>query len=407
MKIFRVWFDDKRIFVKIDLVVFSNVFHERSSELIDGLVNRVKEIFERYGLENVDVSDDGYSIVFSTPISPILIGYIERDIFELERSIMDRFGLVEHKVSIHHSLNKIPIFRICVYKVFQKISRGPEGYRITGRICNFLSKSYHVYWGELGLGIIATMIHGGLSYPDEIRIEVEGKPYSLKCVEIRDVDLNSRRDRFFLQRFIDRIIRDRLREKGYRAWRNTIFMDKVIYDHEQFDVRMNVNFQTIIYSDGFIGLSLSPRHSIRAKKSLWEVYGLRLIENRREVRGIRVRSKHDMRMYFVKDVLDKSIDEPLDELKGFSMRDIYGEYGLDSGEPGVLVYREGLYTCIPPSLLYRIYDLHELKKLGVSRDVYRCIRRNLHEWPKIAEKIVGEINPISLLDNEIYFKLSV
>ncbi|RLF08878.1 MAG: hypothetical protein DRJ69_05675 [Thermoprotei archaeon] len=227
---------------------------------------------------------------------------------------------------------------------------------------------------------------------------VDDVEFKLRLLEVRELNFLNKWDRELLKRIVNRALRSKLRAKGYRVRGLVIITGSPIFAHELVNVWPACDVQTLVFSNGYIALAISPRHLIEATMNLWESYGTReeVLKHVRELRGVLVRSIVNSLTYRVVDVLNVSVNEPLKQLGGMSLVKLYSDYTLDPLEPVVVVNRGGVLDYYPPSLLIRIYNLQELKRMGLSREVYRRIKLSLMEWPRRASAIVKDINPLDV-----------
>jgi len=387
-----------KIVVSLDLSELDRVFEERSLEMLDQVVSEVKGIMESYGLKEVRVEERLSSIEILGKGKANIFGFIEREINELERRILEKAGHLEHEVYLFYNVNKLSSVRIIVYSVEPRPPKSPTGHRIIAKLCNSLTRHSHLFWGELGSAKVATLEIGSAVLSEEFKVYVDNVEFKLKLFEVRELDFLNKWDRELFKRIVNRALKSKLRAKGYKIRGLTVIIGSPIFTHELVNVWSACDIQTLVFSNGYIALAISPRHIIEATKNLWESYGTKeeMLKYVKELRGMLVRSKVNLLTYRIVDILDVSVSEPLKQLGGVSLVKLYSNYTLDPSEPVIVVNRGGVLDYYSPSLLIRIYNLQELRKMGLSREVYRRIKLSLIEWPQRASTIIKDINPLDV-----------
>ncbi|RLE60362.1 MAG: hypothetical protein DRJ32_02985 [Thermoprotei archaeon] len=404
-RIIKMFLEDNVLSVLIDLVALDETFGERSREVLDKIMSRVEAILLAHGGRNLQTEEGLTYVKVKCKINPRSYGYVERSLISLEDEVRRKLGLVEHLVAVFRSTSKLSPYLTSFYEVSPMPPRSPEGYRVTSRIARILSRERRVIWGEYGLGVLGYLVKPGVSIEDSFKVYVGDREYTLNKLRDRRLNFNLRGDREFFKKIVDRGIRRKFRELGFRVRGYVVVYGQPIYSYEYVDVWPACEFQTIIDSDGTLSLALSPRHIIESMRSVMEDYESleELVKRRRELVGCSVRSTVDGQVYRIVSVLDKKARDSFEELNGSSLCEFYRDYNIDPMEPAIIIERYGFRLLHAPSLLRRIYSPAELASLGVAREVMRAIKLNLLRWSDTSRNIVRMLSPIEIDGIEIRF----
>lgn len=404
-RLFRLNYESGPVLV-LDLVEAERLFGPRLEEVLPQLIeNIVRKCFRELGIEKVSIREGISFIEFRARTGAEIYGFFEKRVHELMRDLMQRAGAVSHHVLMFVSREPIRDLKIKVYRVLNiPHPVSPEKYRMISRICNRLFKA-GVYCSELDhehIGVLESP-YSVLSSP--IKVSLDEKEFTLEAIGTMTLPLTDWKFRRFLEKLIGRVLRDKFRELGYYVRGANVFPEVDVLQSPLVDVKMGFEVRVSISTEGYVNLYLSPRSSIVAKRSLWEEYMDRdlMISDRRSLVGCRVRHEVNGLVGTIVNILDKSVDEPLDELRGKCITELYSERDISSEEPVIVISVRGALDYTAPSLLKRIYDLHELKRLGISKKVIKKLRRYPEEWVNSALELISSLGTIQLPTISIEF----
>ena len=374
--------------VVIDILSFEEIVGKRVYELLPQLIEKViEECFIETGVGRPDIEEGVQYIRLFKRAPRSLYGYVESKADFLEKRIYARFATLDFVATAFKALEPLKGFNIANYvvKELEGRDRSPEGYRLTARLVNILYYKIGLPVSELGYGRIGLAIE---DEPEEELSVVVREKYTLKLVDVKPVD--PVRDSSFLQKLVNRLIREKLRILGFKVQGQTVYEKYSLIETGKVEVLPGFEFQTYIGSDGKPVLFLSPKHLVSSTKTLWEEYGSMeaLLKAKEELLGIMVRRVIDNVTFMVEEVLPVKACEPLPD--GTIVAKFYEEQ-VSSDEPVIVVSRGGAKSYAVPSILKRVYDMKALAKLGLAKEVLKKTRIRPSEWVERASKIVEEL----------------
>lgn len=380
------------------------LFGERSSELLPKLIQDIRQILSAHGARSIKVVERGaWTVLIGKGIPPTRFGHVENEAKSLERRVRKRFEVgYFHRVNMLMSSSPIEPFEIAVYEVLGSLPQNP--YPVLAKCCKKLSATQQVACERLSHRHVGLPLVGVEEPPQEVVVDLEEGSYALRLSEVVSFNPEKRGHREFLKRLINNAVKKRLRAAGYEVRGLTAFLKDDVSNHPLVSVRPGIEFQTTVFSDGYVALSISPRHDLTSKKSLWQELGEsreKALEQRSELVGKRVRPTYAAKTCLIADVVDAYPNTPLEELGGASLLQAYEEQGVDASavseeEPLLRVYSPAGSWFEAPSMVKRVYTLADLKQMGISKQLSKILHVPPTEWERYLSQYADLLSRLDL-----------
>ncbi len=357
------------ISIKIDLIEAQKLFKNRAYELVDQLTSIIVErCFRKYGLRPSVSEKISYIEIHSQKFDPFLYGYIERELNNIEEELLLKIGNITHFLLMFYSKEKLEEIDLARYIIKKTDLLASQIYAGLGRAIWSLRRMgiESVPLGRIGIGIVAAK---NAKLDDIIRLDTGIGEITFVFKDIYKIDFSRSRDRLITKKLIDYRIKEKFLSKGYIVDKLSVFDKYSIIESPEICIRPGIDLQTYVYENGRFSIAVSPRYSIEAVKKLSET-GLKssiLI-------GSRVRRISDNLSGIITGIKGKFYEVMID-----------GEKYLEDGEN-----------------LVKIYDISELRKIGLSKKFISILRMTPRKLYSYVGKYIDVIETLEIASQVIH-----
>jgi len=406
-RVFRCFISkDGSVSVVFDVGRVEREFGKRSEEI----VSLIRKVLFKCGLERVRVSVHGDRVVMRVLGSTRFhYGRVLRELDLLERELEARVkGGVRHLLLWFPSVDPMPEFSVAVYRsdLTGEVPR-EERFRVLSVASNVMLRERGVLSDRIGSFRMGVLIFGSESPVEEFSVDVEGHGtvrFSLERVVtlgeggVFPVD--------FLKRVVGREIREKLRGRFWVHGREA-YERRSVLSGPGFSIHPGFEFSVDLIWENHLAVSIQPKHRVLADRSLWELYE----EDARRLRGdvgVVGRRMHDLfsqRVVTVIRVLEERVSDKTAMLGGVSFLEMLDERlreRVSEGEPLIEVVSLGEQFLTSPSLLFPVYTLEDLRRMGYSKEAQRLMQIPPEDMISMARGYVAQISPISLGSVEVH-----
>lgn len=358
----------KGVSVKIDLIEFQKLFGDRIYELTDQLTSLIAErCFRKYGINPHVTEKLSYIEIYSDNINPEHYGYIQKEVDLIESELLAKLGKSFHYISMFYSKEKLEPIKLAIYRV--KETRIGESilYKALGLACWYFRRSglECVPLGRKTIGIVTGEF---AEHIEQLEASIELGEIKFAYKGFKVLDFKDKRDKLAIKKLIDYRIKEIYASKGYIIDGLHVYEKKSIVDDPQVIVRPGVEIQTYIFDNGRFSIALSPRYSIEARGTLSDMKC-----EKEKLIGTRVRRITD------------NLSGKITGVKGNLFEVSIG---------GLVLLEKG-------DNLVKIYDIRELKTLGISKEVISLLRMNPAKWSAYISEFISPIRSFEVANQNI------
>ncbi|RLE78070.1 MAG: hypothetical protein DRJ52_10840 [Thermoprotei archaeon] len=391
MKLFKISYIKPSMTITLDFrelekIIGLKYFEERAS----AIKSKTVEAVEKAGGLVRSIRRSIYYAKIEALVPPQVYGYVVRELEELEEKIIKRYRPYRHLVVLYYT-DKPFTPMIAVYKLLS--SEG--GYRILSRVCWKLLET-GIYAERIGRRAVGVAFSAEVEPEKELLVKLREKDLVFEYYETISLDYSEKRWRDYVKRLFDRVLKKEYLSKGFRVSGRKVFAEPALYG--KISVSRGVEFQSFVMEDGYIALTLSPRHELTATTTLAE-------EDLESYEGLKVKRLVDGKTGIIVKTRDEKASTPLKELDGKTLLEAYSSLGLSPSpdEPVLEVAIRGAVSLELPSGLKRIIDLREAVKEGLPKEVFRSLHVRPEEYRSYVEEFLKPVNPIEVAGELYHF----